>query len=136
MPEKKPLEWSPRSQRNIEFIRDYIAANNTVAAQSVLDEIRRAAESLRNFPMLGHIGQRAGTRELVLSKYPYTLIYRLTQKKIGIVAVRTSHVNIHHDTLAMRGEHNRRVAKKPHFACTCICYSAKMAVNSSQAHLA
>lgn len=87
MPEKKPLEWSPRSRRHIEFIRDYIAADNPVAAQSVLDEIRRAAENLCNFPMLGHVGQRAGTRELVLSKYPYTLVYRLTTKKIGIVAV-------------------------------------------------
>jgi len=87
MSEKKPLEWSPRSRRNIESIRDYIAADNPAAAQSVLDEIRRAAESLRNFPMLGHVGKRAGIRELVMPKYPYTLIYRLTPKKIGIVAV-------------------------------------------------
>lgn len=87
MPEKKPLEWSPRSQRNIESIRDYIAADNKVAAQSVLDEIRRAADGLRNFPAIGHAGQRPGTRELVLPKYPYTLIYRITPKKIGIVAV-------------------------------------------------
>ncbi|OGB26380.1 MAG: hypothetical protein A3I66_05925 [Burkholderiales bacterium RIFCSPLOWO2_02_FULL_57_36] len=87
MPEKKPLEWSPRAQRNIESIRDYIAVDNPVAAQSVLGEIRRVAESLRNFPMMGHAGERVGTRELVLSKYPYTLIYRLTPKKIGIVAV-------------------------------------------------
>ena len=53
MPEKKPLEWSPRAQRNIESIRDYIAVDNPVAAQSVLGEIRRVAESLRNFPMMG-----------------------------------------------------------------------------------
>ena len=84
---KKPLEWSPRSRRNIESIRDFIAADNLAAAQSVLDAIRRTAENLRNFPMLGHPGRRAGTRELVLTRYPYTLIYRLTQRKIGIVAV-------------------------------------------------
>jgi plasmid stabilization system protein ParE len=87
MPEKKLLEWSPRSQRNIEHIRDYIAADNPAAAQSVLDAIRRAADGLRGFPMLGHVGQREGTRELVMTQYPYSLVYRLTPKKIGIVAV-------------------------------------------------
>ena len=87
MPEKKLLEWSPRSQRNIESIRDHIAADNPAAAQSVINAIRRAADGLRNFPVMGHAGQRLGTRELVLSKYPYTLIYRITPKNIGIVAV-------------------------------------------------
>jgi len=87
MSEKRPLEWSPRSRRNIELIYDYIAADNPAAAQLVLDEIRRAAESLPNFPMLGHVGYRVGIRELVMSKYPYTLIYRVTSKKIGVVAV-------------------------------------------------
>ncbi len=87
MPEKKPLEWSPRSRRNIEFIRDYIAPENPSAAQSVLDEIRNTADSIRNFPSIGHVGKRKGTRELVLQKYPYTIVYRLTPKKIGIVAV-------------------------------------------------
>jgi addiction module RelE/StbE family toxin len=87
MPEKKPLEWSPKSQRNIEFIRDYIAADNPTAAQSVIDEIRRAADNLRSFPMIGHEGKRAGTRELALTKFPYTIVYRLTPKKIGIVVV-------------------------------------------------
>jgi plasmid stabilization system protein ParE len=87
MPVKKLLEWSPRSRRNIESIRDRIEADNPAAAQSVLDEIRLTAEGLREFPMLGHSGLRSGTRELVLKRYPYTLIYRLTVKKIGIVAV-------------------------------------------------
>jgi plasmid stabilization system protein ParE len=40
-----------------------------------------------DFPMLGHVGRRLGTRELVLSKYPYTIVYRLTVKKIIIAAV-------------------------------------------------
>ena len=87
MPEKKLLEWSPRAQRNIEAIRDYITPDNPVAARSVLDEICQAAERLRDFPMLGHPGRRSGTRELVLTRYPYILIYRLTQKRIGIVTV-------------------------------------------------
>ena len=37
--------------------------------------------------MIGHEGKRAGTRELVITKYPYTIIYRLTADKVRIVAV-------------------------------------------------
>ncbi len=87
MSEKKPLEWSPRSKRNIESIRDYIATDNPRAAQAVINEIRSTADNLRNFPLIGHEGRRAGTREIVVTKYPYTLIYRLTAKKIGVLAV-------------------------------------------------
>jgi len=87
MPEKRPLEWSPHSQRDIEAIRDYIVPDNPVAAQSVIAGIRKAANSLRDFPMLGHVGKRRGTRELVLARYPYILVYRLAPAKISIVAV-------------------------------------------------
>ena len=87
MSEKRPLEWSPRSRGDIEAIRDYIALDNSVAAQSVITEIRKAAHSLRTLPMLGHVGKRPGTRELVLVRYPYTLVYRLAPARISIIAV-------------------------------------------------
>ena len=70
MPDKRSIEWSPLSQRNVEAIRDYIALDNAVASRSVIAGIRKAAYSLRDFPMLGHVGRRAGTRELVLARYP------------------------------------------------------------------
>ena len=84
---KRPLEWSPRSQRNVESIRDYIAADNPTAAARVVAELIKTVEDLPSFPLLGHTGRRTGTRELVLTRYPYTIIYRLTPKKIAIVAV-------------------------------------------------
>ena len=62
MGEKRLLEWSIRSSDNVADIRDYIAYNNPQAAQNVLGEIRRVANSLCTFPMLGHVGRRAGTR--------------------------------------------------------------------------
>lgn len=84
---KRLLEWSIRSSVNVEGIRDYIASDNPQAAQNVLGEIRRVANSLCEFPMLGHVGQRAGTRELVINRYPYLIIYRLSAKKVHILAV-------------------------------------------------
>lgn len=87
MGEKRLLEWTIRSSANIAGIRDYIASDNPQAAQNVLGEIRRTANSLCAFPMLGHVGRRAGTRELVITRYPYLIIYRLGAKKVHILSV-------------------------------------------------
>jgi toxin ParE1/3/4 len=87
MSEKKLLEWSIRSSINVVEINDYLIGKNPVAAKRVLDEIRLVANEIRDFPMIGRAGRRRGTRELVLPHYPYTLIYRLTEIKVLIVAV-------------------------------------------------
>lgn len=87
MSQKKLLEWSIRSQNNVADIQDYLIGKNTVAAARVLDEIRKTARGLCDFPLIGHSGRRANTRELVLTKYPYTLIYRVTASKVIIAAV-------------------------------------------------
>ena len=84
---KKQLDYSARFIANMEAIRDYIALDNPAAANRVLQTVLSSAEELIDFPLLGHAGQRAETRELVLSKYPYTLVYRLTANKVRIVAM-------------------------------------------------
>ena len=70
---KKQLEWSVRSSANVLQIEDHIAAENPAAAQKVTNEILRVAQNLRDFPMLGHTGRRAGTREIITPHYPYFL---------------------------------------------------------------
>jgi addiction module RelE/StbE family toxin len=87
MTEKKLLEWSIRSRNNVADIRDYLISKNPVAAERVLDVIRQVATGLRDFPLIGHSGRRANTRELVLSKYPYIVVYRVTASKVIIAAV-------------------------------------------------
>ena len=87
MPGKKQLEWSRRAETNLDAIFDYIAADNLAAAESVIVLLLKTAERLTDFPMMGHRGRRAGTREFVLAKFPYTLVYRLTSSKVCIVAV-------------------------------------------------
>jgi len=78
----------------MEAIRDYVAEDNPRAAQLVLDEIRKTADSLSSFPMLGHTGQRQGIRELVMTRYSFILIYRVMPKTIGIIAI--MHHRRHH----------------------------------------
>jgi toxin ParE1/3/4 len=84
---RKQLEWSFRSLENVIKIEERIALENPAAARKVTSTILATAEQLRDLPMLGRSGRRAGTRELVITRYPYFISYRLTARKITIVAV-------------------------------------------------
>lgn len=84
---KKRLEFSARAISNLENIEGHIAADNPVAARKVVDAVMTASRKLLAFPMLGREGRNSGTRELVLERYPYTIIYRLAATKIRVLTV-------------------------------------------------
>jgi len=83
MSEKKQLKLSARAIANMGAIKKHIAADNPSAAESVFS----AVDSLVDNPLIGHSGQRTNTRELVLTRYPYTVIYRVTVTRIIVAAV-------------------------------------------------
>jgi toxin ParE1/3/4 len=84
---KKQLEWAARAARDLLAIDAYIANKNPVAAETVVDFILAQAEFLRQHPLLGKIMKPGGPRELVLTSYPYNIIYRITRSKIRIVRI-------------------------------------------------
>jgi toxin ParE1/3/4 len=84
---KKQLEWSACSGRDLLTIDAYISADNPVAAVQVVDYIISQAEQLTRFPLLGRIPKPGAPRELIFTRYPYSLIYRITRTKIRIVRV-------------------------------------------------
>lgn len=84
---KRRLEYSYAAGDDLESIQRYIAADNPKAAAQVIENIMAAADSLIDFPMLGKPWRRAGTRKLVLKKYPYSIIYRLTPVTVVVLTV-------------------------------------------------
>lgn len=50
-----------------------------------MDYIITQAELLTRFPLLGRIPKPGSPRELIFTRYPYNLIYRVTHAKIRIV---------------------------------------------------
>ena len=84
---RKRLEWSARSGLDMLAIDLYISAENPVAAQQVLDYLISQAELLTRFPLTGRIPKPGAPRELVFTRYPYNLIYRVTSTKVRIVRV-------------------------------------------------
>lgn len=79
------LVWSPLAQGQMAAALDYIAQDNPQAALGQWDQIERQADMLIDHPEMGRKGRVAGTRELVISRTPFLLVYRLTGKQIEIV---------------------------------------------------
>lgn len=84
---KKRLEFSHGSIADMEAIKKYISADNPKAAERVINRMIEAADQLIDFPMMGRTGRKVGTRELIIPKYPYLMVYRLTAAKIIVIAV-------------------------------------------------
>ena len=77
--------WSNDADRDVDSIWEYIAADNIDAADELIETLRKAADRLADFPMLGRTGSQKGTRELVVAGTSYILIYRLVGKSVEVL---------------------------------------------------
>jgi toxin ParE1/3/4 len=60
---------------DLENIVDYLAKENPTAALAIWDEIESQVERLREYPKFGRPGRMKGTRELVVTRTPYVVVY-------------------------------------------------------------
>lgn len=81
------LEWSVESGLDLREIKSYIAQDDSLAAARVVRDIRAAATRLIENPLLGRPGEIAGTREWVVGRLPYLVVYRVREKSVRILAV-------------------------------------------------
>jgi len=81
------LLWSPQALRDLEAIRDYIAADSPRYAALVVERIVGGVERLRDFPESGRVvpeRNRPEIREVIVQ--PYRVVYRL---RPGVVEIAT-----------------------------------------------
>lgn len=73
------LEWSPRAERELSGVYDYIAQDSPLYARQFAEKLVQAIEALPDFPRKGRVvpeaGYRDDVRELILQGY--RIIYRL-----------------------------------------------------------
>lgn len=71
------LRYSFEALTQISAIHDYISEQNPYAAAKVISRIRAAAERLREFPHIGHVGVVAGALEWTVKGLPYVMVYEV-----------------------------------------------------------
>lgn len=82
------IRWTKATQEDLECIQKYIYDNNPKAAKEVVLHIIDKVEVLiSENTAIGRAGRVLGTRELVITKYPYIIPYRAKDNEIHVLRV-------------------------------------------------
>lgn len=71
------VNFTPQAQDDLRGIRDWIALDDELAAERVVSRIRQTVMMFQQFPLLGHEGEVAETREFKVTGLPYLIVYQL-----------------------------------------------------------
>lgn len=85
------IVWLPVARDNLNAAIEWIADDSPSAALTQLDEIEQQVELLASFPDMGRAGRVDGTRELVIARTPFILIYRVRPKESLVEILRLLH---------------------------------------------
>ena len=85
------IKWLSKAAANLEAEYHHIAQDDPQAAGQFVSEVRRLTQLLPEQPSLGRPGRVPGTRELVLSHYPYIIPYRVKNNTIQILRIFHTH---------------------------------------------
>jgi toxin ParE1/3/4 len=81
------IRWTVPAADDLEGIWNYLRQHYPHLAQATMRTISLRVRSLRASPDLGRHGQRAGTRELVLTPLPYVVVYSVTADAVEILHI-------------------------------------------------
>lgn len=79
------LVWLRRAIADRDAQLDYIAQDNPVAAIEQGDRIAHQVALLAEHPEMGRAGRKQGTRELVISRTPFVIVYRVRGERIELL---------------------------------------------------
>ncbi len=79
--------WTATAREDMRAIRAWLDERNQVAAAHVMRAIREAVSVLQSQAMLGRVGQIDGTRELVIQRFPYLVIYEVVSGDVRVLSV-------------------------------------------------
>ena len=79
------LQWLPKAIVNRDAQIAYIAQDNPLAAITQGDLIKAQMDQLIEHPQMGRPGRKKGTRELVISRTPFVVVYRVKGTRIEVI---------------------------------------------------
>lgn len=80
------VEFHPAALREVEDAQTWYEARSVIAASAFLHELFLAIQRVREAPDR-HALAEAGTRRLVLDRFPFTIYYRVVTDVVIVVAV-------------------------------------------------
>jgi toxin ParE1/3/4 len=82
------IKWSPQALRDLASLRAFVAEDDPGAALRLVERIVDAIGTLLpEHPEIGRPGRVPGTRELVISRTPYIVPYRVRHGTLQILRV-------------------------------------------------
>ena len=81
------VTWTESAISDLNSIHEYIKRENPEAAQRVAASNIDAVDLLIGNPEIGRPGRVSGTRELLISEYPYIIPYRIRGDWIELLRV-------------------------------------------------
>ena len=89
------LVWLPVATATRFVQLDYIAQRNAKAAIEIDERIEKQTDLLIAHPEIGRPGRKKGTRELVISRTPFIVVYRVKPRAARIELLRVLHGSQH-----------------------------------------
>jgi toxin ParE1/3/4 len=82
------IEWSPHAVADLNAISEHIERDRNVrTANRVIRTIYDTVRTLRLMPYRGRPGRLGDTRELVIPRLPYIVIYEVSETRVAILSV-------------------------------------------------
>ena len=84
-----PVVWLRQAEAALDAILDRIELESPRGALAMALAIRQGADALlSDYPKAGRAGRRRGTRELVIARTPFVVIYQMRQKPARVEIIR------------------------------------------------
>jgi toxin ParE1/3/4 len=84
----KPLDWSKRASAELlRIVEFYTIEASKLIAHDALDSVVSATLAIQKNPLMSREGKKNGTREYIIRRFPYVVVYRIDAHKIQIIRV-------------------------------------------------
>ena len=85
--QNRAVRWLTLALEDLHDIAAYLAEKDLEAGKQVAQCLWNAGQSLASLSSRGRAGRVAGTRELVLTDFPYFIAYRVVKSEVQILRV-------------------------------------------------
>ncbi len=81
------IRWTLAAASDLEHIKDYLSEHSPQFAEPTVLELYETIRSLKASPHRGRVGREEGTRELVFTRLPYIVAYRVKEQTVEVLHI-------------------------------------------------